>query len=115
MLSELQARAGEATHAMLLASLGVLTASGLGFAYFFGGGIKFFGLDAWPGAQGEAKNPAFAKQLFWVHSVTGQFLEYLVPVHIAGVFAGYAQGTNMLARMSPFAKNAKQAAAVVSK
>lgn len=68
--------------------------------YFGGRGLPFFGstipgIDA---AKQTDDHKAIAKQAFKVHSLMGQALEVLIPLHIGGGAAHLFMGQNLLRR-----------------
>jgi cytochrome b561 len=94
--------ASKVSHAALYAFTVIMPVTGIAMGYFGGKGLPFF-VTTIPGA--EKANGAIAKQAFGIHKQAGQFLEYLVPVHVGAVaFQFVAKGRNILPRMIGFWK-----------
>lgn len=75
--------------------------SGITMGYFGGKGIPFFWTDI-PGADEDSKDGALAKQAYINHKRAGEFLTYLVPLHVGAVGFHVLKGHKILARMNPF-------------
>jgi cytochrome b561 len=97
-----QVLAGKLSHVALYSMLIVLPGTGIAMNWVSGRGVPFFN-TTFDAPFAIEKNPAIAKQAFWVHSKTGQVLEYVVPVHIGAVGYHALKGTNILKRLWPFA------------
>ena len=79
-----------------------LSGTGITMGYFGGKGLPFFATTI-PGAEGEAKDGALAKQAYGIHKQAGWFFQYVfLPMHIAGAGADVLKGDAIFARISPF-------------
>lgn len=94
-----QALAGKLSHGVLYAMMIILPGTGIAMGYFGGKGLPFFGYKI-PGAA--EPNGAIAKQAFKVHKLTGQALEYMIPVHIGAVGFHAMRGHNIMRRVGMF-------------
>lgn len=100
--AQLEIWAAKASHFALYAFTIVMPVTGISMGYFGGKGLPFF-FTTIPGA--EKADGAIAKQAFETHKQMGQFLEYLVPVHVGAVaFQFLFKGRNILPRMIGFWK-----------
>lgn len=72
--NKLEVLAGQASHLALYGFMIFMPVSGMVMGYFGGKGVPFFGLATIPGAQGDDKRPAIAKQAYKNHKLAGEAL-----------------------------------------
>ena len=95
--------AANASHALFYAYMLGMPATGIAMGYYGGKGVPFFGLYTIPGKADKTKEDGkFAGQMFKWHTQAGQFLQYLIPVHVAGALQHYLRGHAIFSRMNPF-------------
>lgn len=80
--------AAKVSHVALYGFMTIMPATGIAMGYFGGKGLPFF-TTTFPGAQGESKNGAIAKQAFGIHKQLGTYGKFLLPIHVgaAGLHA----------------------------
>lgn len=104
--------ASSISHGALYAGMVFMPVSGLAFGYFSCWGVPFFYWDV-PGLPKEKYTPRMKaiEDFFYVnHHRVGQWMEFLVPVHIgAVVFNKLIRGQDIIRRMIPWGSKAIQA------
>jgi len=95
--------ASQISHSLLYAFMLVMPATGMAMGYYGGKGIPFYGYTI-PGKADRTKEDGkFAGTMFKWHKWTGQFLPYIIPVHVGA--AGYhaLKGQPIFTRINPLA------------
>jgi len=91
--------AAKVTHGALYVLMFSMPASGIAMGYFGGKGLPFFGMHI-----DGAKEPRgdIAKNAFAAHKQMGQFIEYMIPLHVGAAGLHLLRGQNILRRMGVF-------------
>jgi len=96
--------AADLTHVALYSFMVGMPATGLAMGYYGGKGVPFFGLFTIPGKADKTKEDGkFAGKMFGWHKWAGNFMWYLVPLHIAGAAQHYFRGHTIFTRINPLA------------
>ena len=101
--------AANVSHTALYGFMLAMPATGIAMGYYGGKGVPFYGLYTFPG-KGSPGMPAkekedgkFAGTMFKWHTWMGQYIFYLLPVHVGAVGLHTFKGQPILSRVNPFA------------
>ena len=101
--------AANISHTALYGFMLAMPATGIAMGYYGGKGVPFYGLYTFPG-KGSPGMPAkekedgkFAGTMFKWHTWMGQYIFYLLPVHVGAVGLHTFKGQPILSRVNPFA------------
>ena len=101
--------AANVSHTALYGFMLAMPATGIAMGYYGGKGVPFYGLYTFPGkgAPGmpakEKEDGKFAGTMFKWHTWMGQYIFYLLPVHVGAVGLHTFKGQPILSRVNPFA------------
>tara|TARA_B110001452_G_scaffold2302_1_gene1987 strand:- start:503 stop:1213 length:711 start_codon:yes stop_codon:yes gene_type:complete len=101
--------AANVSHVAMYGFMAFMPFTGLAMGYYGGKGVPFYGLYTFPGATGEAKDGKFAGRMFKLHKQVGQYIYYLVPVHVGAAFFHVFRGQAILTRVNPLVTVASKA------
>eukprot|EP00310_Coccolithus_braarudii_P019455 CAMPEP_0183357648 /NCGR_PEP_ID=MMETSP0164_2-20130417/46909_1 /TAXON_ID=221442 /ORGANISM="Coccolithus pelagicus ssp braarudi, Strain PLY182g" /LENGTH=239 /DNA_ID=CAMNT_0025531319 /DNA_START=57 /DNA_END=776 /DNA_ORIENTATION=- len=102
--SALEHLAANVSHTAFYGFMLFMPATGIAMGWFGGKGVPFYGLYMFPGKPDKTKEDGqFAGKMFKWHKQAGQFMYYLVPLHVGAAGLHVVRGHPIFTRMNPFA------------